>query len=472
MLAVLELYSEVIGDALWSILLYLLIGVSAFFTIRLGFVQFRYLFHGFSKLCSKQHVSKNGVSTFASFATILGNKVGTGNIVGIAVAITNGGPGSIFWMWVLALFGMATSFAESTLGQLYKVRVAEGRFAGGPAYYITNALNMRWLAVLFSCSLVFSLGLVFNAVQTNSIATALVAHGMTNTFLIGVILACIVAVALIGGIQLIGKIASYLVPFMALLYVILAVIVMLYNASSIVPVLRLIVASAFGVQSFVGGVLGYTLKQALTVGAQRGLFSNEAGMGTAPNISSITQETHPANQGFVQMIAVLMDTILCTVTALIILLSSFHGTQDSALQGAALIQHAMTIHFGEIGKYLFTLILFLFAFSSILGNYAFAEDNILFITRKKYVLYLFRLAVLAMLIFGAIITVPFASKLSNIATALMTFINLLAILLLSNQVYLLLQDYIKKRNQGEKEPRFSKREYPELTRIHPSTWND
>lgn len=456
LLNTLENYVDSTGDMLWSVLLYVLIGVGIYFTIKTGFVQFRWFIHTWRTLIFSNKSTKHGVSTFGSFTTALGNKVGTGNIVGIAIAITTGGPGAIFWMWVLAIFGMASAFAESTLGQLYKVRTKEGRFRGGPAYYIEQALKMRWLGVIFSICLVFALGLIFNAVQTNSITNGFIeAFGFGEKYIIGIIIASIVAVIIFGGLHTVSKVTTYLVPVMAIVYIIMAVVIIGMNIRSIPGILSSIVGGAFGLSPFVGGVAGFTFMQTLTIGAQRGLFSNEAGMGTAPNIAATTNEKHPAVQGFVQMVGIFVDTIIvCTATACIILLSGVYDG-SGGIQGAELTQRAIETQFGSGGKYLITIVLFLFAFTSILGNYAFAEDNISFIKKGKMPIILFRVMVLGMIIFGAIGSVPLVWKLSNFASALMTGINLIVIVSLSKYVLAILKDYTKQQKSGVQEPVFS-----------------
>lgn len=456
LLSTLEQYVDSVSDVLWSILLYVLIGAGLFFTFKTGFVQCRLFSHTWRKLVFSSISSKHGVSTFGSFTTALGNKVGTGNIVGIAIAISTGGPGAIFWMWVLAFFGMASAFAESTLGQIYKVHASHKRFRGGPAYYIERALGMRWLGIIFSLCLVFTLGLVFNAVQTNSITNGFIeAFGFGEKYIIGAVIASIVAIIIFGGLHTISIVTTYVVPFMALVYLTMALVIIGMNISAIPAVLRSIVEGAFGIQPVVGGVVGYTFMQTLVIGAQRGLFSNEAGMGTAPNIAATTNEKHPVVQGLVQMVGIFVDTIVvCTATACIILLSGIYES-GMGIQGAELTQRAIETQFGMGGKYLITIVLFLFAFTSILGNYAFAEDNISFIKKGKAPILIFRALVLGMIFFGAIGSVPLVWKLSNLASALMTGINLVVILILHRQVLAVLQNYLKQKNEGIAEPTFS-----------------
>ena len=461
-LTTLEYYIDSMSDGLWSILLYVLVGAGIYFTLKTGIVQCRLFFHTWRTLVFSNKSTKQGVSTFGSFTTALGNKVGTGNIIGIAIALSTGGPGSIFWMWVLAFFGMASAFIESTLGQLYKVPDKEGRFRGGPAYYIERALGMRWLGVIFSLCLVFTLGLVFNAVQTNSIANGFIeAFGFGEKHIIGLVVMCIVAVIIFGGLHTISKVTTYLVPFMALIYILIALSIIIMHIEEIPGLLLSIIQGAFGIEPVVGGVTGYTFSQTLLIGAQRGLFSNEAGMGTSPNIAATTNEKHPVIQGLVQMVGIFVDTmVVCTATACIILLSGIYDT-SMGIQGAELTQRAIEVQFGVYGKYIITLVLFLFAFTSILGNYAFAEDNISFIKKGRLPVLIFRVCVLGMIVFGAIGSVPLVWKLSNLASACMTGINLIVLFMIHKYALGALKDYCKQKKEGIKEPRFLLKSLPQ-----------
>ncbi|MGL4722494.1 MAG: alanine/glycine:cation symporter family protein [Desulfovibrionaceae bacterium] len=462
----------VLTSGLWSILLYLLVIVGIYFTIRMAFIQFRLLGHAWKRLIFAQKFSSEGISTFGSFATSLGNKVGTGNIIGISIAIGTGGPGAIFWMWILALLGMATAFAESTLGQFYRVKTTEHRFKGGPAYYVQNALNMRWLGIIFAVALCFAMGLIFNAVQTNSITTSFIgAFGFGDPRIIGLVIMLGTAIIIFGGLHKISQVTTILVPFMAILYIFVAIVIVLLNFDKVPSIFMLIFESAFGITPLIGGVAGYSLMTAMTVGAQRGLFSNEAGMGSAPNIAATTSEKHPATQGLIQMVGVFVDTIIvCTSTALIILLSGLYMPEHGII-GAELTQRAMESQLGLFGKYFITCVLFLFAFTSILGNYAFAEDNITFIKNSKSAVIMFRILVLIVMYIGANGSIPFVWQMADLASGIMAIINLFAIVLLSKKVLILVKDYTAQLREGKSEPVLDISKYPELTKdLKENTW--
>lgn len=316
-----------INSILWgSVLIYLLIGTGLFFTIRTGFIQFRHFGHMFSVLKNSNKSDTAGISSFQALCTSLAARVGTGNLTGVAIAITAGGPGAIFWMWVVAIIGMSTSFIESTLAQLYKTKDDQGNYRGGPAYYMEKGLGMRWMGVLFSIFLIIAFGLVFNAVQSNSIAQATAVAFGVQPFYVGIGLVILSGAIIFGGLRSIAKTAELIVPFMAIAYLLLAFWVVGHNLSRMPEVIMLIFRSAFGLQEAAAGAVGYGIAQAMTQGIQRGLFSNEAGMGSAPNAaaSATPYPPHPASQGYVQMFGVFVDTlVICSATAAIIL-SSCH----------------------------------------------------------------------------------------------------------------------------------------------------
>ncbi|MGL5221305.1 MAG: alanine/glycine:cation symporter family protein, partial [Plesiomonas shigelloides] len=307
-----------VNDLLWgSVLIYFLLGAGLFFTLRLGFLQIRHFGHMFSILRRSRRSDDSGISSFQALCTSLAARVGTGNLAGVAVALTLGGPGAIFWMWVVAFIGMATAFVESTLAQLYKTKDDQGNYRGGPAYYMEKGLGMRRMGVLFSIFLIIAFGLVFNAVQSNSIAQAMhVAFGVPQLG-VGIGLVVLTAVIIFGGVRTIARVAELIVPVMALVYLLLALYVVGINISKLPDVIALIVKSAFGWQEAAAGTLAYTISQAMINGVKRGLFSNEAGMGSAPNAAAAASPypPHPASQGYVQMLGVFMDTIvICTAT--------------------------------------------------------------------------------------------------------------------------------------------------------------
>nr|WP_267136893.1 sodium:alanine symporter family protein [Vibrio sp. A2-1] len=453
------------NDLLWgSILVYLLVGVGIYFTVRLGFIQFRHFGHMFSVLRNSRKADSAGISSFQALCTSLAARVGTGNMAGVAVALTAGGPGAIFWMWLIAMLGMATSFAESTLAQLYKTRDNDGNYRGGPAYYMEKGLGMRWMGVLFSIFLIIAFGLVFNAVQANAIASAMNTAFDFERGYVGVGIVIISAFVIFGGIRKIARTAEIIVPIMALAYLAIAIYVMLMNIEKVPEVLALIFKSAFGLQEAAAGGLGYAIAQAMINGIKRGLFSNEAGMGSAPNAaaSATPYPPHPASQGYVQMLGVFMDTIvICSATVAIILMSGEY-VPHGEVTGIELTQRALTAQVGEWGGIFVAVAIFFFAFTSIIANYSYAETNLIFLEHNnKKGLVLFRIVVLGMVMFGSLATLPTVWALADVSMGLMAIVNLVAIILLSGIVIKLAKDYNRQLDAG-KVPTFDADDFPEL----------
>lgn len=457
---------NLMNDLLWgSILVYLLVGVGIYFTVRLGFIQFRHFGHMFSVLKNSRKADKAGISSFQALCTSLAARVGTGNMAGVAVALTAGGPGAIFWMWLIAMLGMATSFAESTLAQLYKTKDDDGNYRGGPAYYMEKGLGMRWMGVLFSVFLIIAFGLVFNAVQANSIANAMsTAFGWSDLY-VGIAVVVLSAIVIFGGIKRIAKVAEMIVPIMALLYLALALFIMLSNLEKLPDVLMLIFKSAFGLQEAAAGGLGYAIAQAMINGIKRGLFSNEAGMGSAPNAaaSATPYPPHPASQGYVQMLGVFMDTIvICSATVAIILMSGEYVGQATEVTGIELTQRALSSQVGDWGGIFVAVAIFFFAFTSIIANYSYAETNLIFLEHNhKAGLSIFRVVVLGMVMFGALASLPVVWSLADVSMGLMAIVNLVAIILLSGIVIKLAKDYNRQLGEG-KVPTFDANDFPEL----------
>lgn len=470
MLELLSFFDQI----LWgSVLIYLLLGTGIYFTFRTRFIQIRHFGHMFSVLKNSNRTDRSGISSFQALCTTLAARVGTGNLAGVALALTMGGPGAIFWMWVVAFIGMATSFAESTLAQLYKVRDKEGRFRGGPAYYMEKGLGVRWLGVIFAFCLIITFGLVFNAVQSNSIAQATSKAFDIAPFNTGIFLAVLSGVIIFGGIRTIAKAAELIVPFMAIAYLILAFWVIGHHIERLPDVFILIVKSAFGLQEAVSGAVAYSFTHALLHGVQRGLFSNEAGMGSAPNAAATATPypPHPVSQGYVQMLGVFFDTIvICTATAAIILVSG--ALDNPSSNGINLTQQALNSSVGGWGGTFVAIAIFFFAFTSIIANYAYAENNLVFLEHNKTVgLVFLRIAALGMVIFGALADVPIVWKIANISMAFMALINLVAILLLSGIVVKLANDYNHQRKLGHV-PKFDVNLYPEIhSQLEPDIWN-
>ncbi|MGP1946595.1 MAG: alanine/glycine:cation symporter family protein [Arsenophonus sp. ER-LPS3-MAG3] len=455
---------ESFNNILWNgILIYLLLGVGIYFTLGTRLIQFRHFGHTFTILKNSNKSDSSGISSFQALCTSLAARVGTGNLTGVAIALTAGGPGSIFWMWLVALVGMATSFAESTLAQLYKIKDNKDNYRGGPAYYMENGLKMRWMGVLFSIFLIITFGLVFNSVQANSIAQATsVAFGF-NQFHVGIILAIICGIIIFGELRLISQVAKLVVPIMAIAYLMLAFLVMINNIERLPDVFLLIIKHAFGLQEVISGAFGYSTSQAITQGIQRGLFSNEAGMGSAPNVAAAASPypPHPVSQGYMQMLGVFIDTlVICSATAIIIISSGALDNSDSIISGIELTQKAFSLAVGDWSEIFIAIAIFFFSFTSIIANYSYAESNIVFLKKKIYLeLYILKFATLGMIIFGSIAEMPLVWKLADISMGLMTLINLISILMLSGIVFKLNKDYNQQRNVG-KLPTFDINAYP------------
>ncbi|SCZ20297.1 alanine or glycine:cation symporter, AGCS family [Afifella marina DSM 2698] len=461
------------NNILWSyVLIYGLLAVGVFFTLRLGFIQFRHFPEFLRVVRSSRSSDKAGISPLQALTVSLASRVGTGNLAGVAVALTLGGPGAIFWMWMVALVGMATAYAESTLAQLYKVRNEDGDYRGGPAFYIARGLRAPWLGGLFSVFLILSFGLVFNAVQANSIADAVEAAFGIPKLWIGLGLAILSGIVIFGGIRQIARVAEIIVPFMAIAYLIVAFYVLIVHYAELPGVFALIVKSAFGLEEVAGGVTG-GLAAALLNGVKRGLFSNEAGMGSAPNIAAVATPDphHPSSQGMVQALGVFIDTLLiCSATALMILLSGVY-TPGQEVTGTELTQNALSAHIGDWGVYFVAVAIFFFAFTSILGNYSYAENAMTFLGfGGKGGLTVLRVAALLMVIWGSLQSVRTVFHTADASMGLMATINLIAIVALSGTVTKLTHDYFKQKKAG-KEPTFDNDFYPELAgKIDGTIW--
>lgn len=459
-----------IDGPLWDATIVVLLGVGTLFTIITGLVQLRMFPHSLREMWMGRRSSGNSLTPFQAFTTGLASRVGVGNVAGVATAIAVGGPGAVFWMWVTALLGMSSAFAESTLAQVYKVRNEDGSFRGGPAYYITKGLRFPLAAMAFAVSLIFAFGFAFNAVQANSIVEATQRAWGWDAKIVAYALVLLAGLVIFGGVKRIGQFSSALVPSMALFYLIIAAIILGMNITSVPEVLSLIVNSAFDFSAAAGGLFGWAISQAMLQGIRRGLFSNEAGMGSAPNSAATADTEHPASQGLVQMLGVFVDTmVVCTCTAVIILLSDNYG--DQALKGVALTQEALKFHVGEFGVHFLAFVLFLFAFSSILGNYAYAESNVRFIKNNRIVVFIFRVLVLFFVFFGAISGANVVWDFADTVMAFMALINLVALIPLAPVVLLVLKDYSQQLRKGQT-PRFILEDHPALLRkgVDPRIW--
>jgi len=451
-----------INEVLWSYLLIaVLIACGLWFTWRTRFVQFRMVGEmlrllGDSALGSRQK-GRRHVSSFQAFAVSVATRVGTGNLAGVATAIAVGGPGAVFWMWLIALVGSATAFVESTLAQLFKQPHAES-FIGGPAYYIKKGMHSRWMSVVFAVLITVTFGLSYNSIQANTICGAMEQAFGWSPLWVGAVLAALALVIVFGGIHRIASVSAVLVPLMAMGYFVLAVVVIVMNISLMPHVLKVIVANAFGLEQAVGGGLGATMMN----GIKRGLFSNEAGEGSAPNVAATAAVSHPVKQGLIQALGVFTDTLLvCSCTAFIILVSGLYHAPD--LNGIALTQTALQSEVGAAGPVFIAIAILLFAFSSIIGNYYYGEANIRFMTDRPWAITVFRiLSAGVMVMFGALSTLELVWNLGDLCMALLTACNLVAICRLGRYAFRLLDDYRRQKQNGIREPVFHKCQLPEI----------
>ena len=453
-----------INDPMWTGLVYVLLGAGLFFTLATGFVQFRLLGRSIKEMLGgrKQGDDPHGITPFQAFVTGLASRVGVGNIAGVAIAISSGGPGAVFWMWITALIGMSSAFVESSLAQLFKIRDYDNHhFRGGPAYYITQGLGQKWLGIVFALSLIFCFGFVYEAVQTNTIAVTAKAAWGWDEHAVGVALVIMTAPIIFGGIRRVSRFAEMLVPLMATLYLLMALYIIITNISLIPHVFGQIFSSAFKFEAAGGGLLGGLISQTMMIGIKRGLYSNEAGQGSAPNAAAAAEVKHPVSQGMIQMLGVFVDTIIvCSCTAFIVLV---YQQPYGDLSGAELTQAAIVSQVGAWGADFLAIILFMFAFSTVIGNYAYAESNVQFIKNHWLLTALFRMMVLGWVYFGAVANVPLVWDMADMAMGTMAWINLVAILLLSPLAFLLLRDYTSKLKMG-KDPVFKLSEHPGLKR--------
>ena len=460
-----------INDAVWGyVLIFALVGCGLWFTWRTHFVQFRMVGEMIRLLTDsavdtvetqvrerKDEGRRKHISSFQAFAVSVATRVGTGNLAGVASAIAIGGPGAVFWMWVIALIGSATAFVESTLAQLFKQKHKDS-FIGGPAYYIQRGLHQRWMAVLFAILITCQFGLSNNSIQSNTICGAMQEAFGWSPLWVGAIIAAVSLFIVFGGIHRIAQVSAVLVPVMAISYVVLALVIIVMNIGLIPHVLKVIVLDAFGIQQIAGGGIGMTVM----LGVKRGLFSNEAGEGSAPNVAATASVTHPVKQGLIQALGVFTDTlIVCSCTAFIILISGLYQVPE--LNGIALTQSALQSEVGASGPIFIALAIFLFAFSTIIGNYYYGEANIRFITPNKTVMTVYRIfSAGVMVIFGALASFELVWNIVDFFMAFLTACNLIAIVFLGRYAFRLLDDYRKQKKQGIKEPVFHRSQLPEL----------
>ncbi|UTP72235.1 alanine:cation symporter family protein [Alteromonas sp. LMIT006] len=439
-----------INNILWGdgqILIYMLLLAGIWFTWRLRLLQVIDFKHMFSLLKGSTASDSRGISSFQALCTSLSARVGTGNLAGVAVAISLGGAGAVFWMWVIAFLGMATGYAESVLGQVYKVKDANGEFRGGPAYYIKQGLNQSWLAITFSLCLFLGYGFIFSAVQANTITDALNNAYDIDTLYSGLVIITLAGLIVVGGLKTIARFAEWIVPFMGLAYVAVALVITVINIDLLPSVLWQIIAGAFGLEEAAAG----TFAAAVKYGVMRGLYSNEAGSGSVPHAAAAAtpHPNHPASQGYIQMLGVFIDTmILCTATAFIILLAG--GGQSEQMEGIRLTQTSMSFHLGDVGADFVAAAIALFAFTSVVANYAYGESNLhIFKLDNKIGRWAYTAGYLAMILWGSMAALPKVWAAADMALGLMTVINIIAIVWLTPTIVSISRDYINKRKSGQ-----------------------
>lgn len=437
------------NNILWSyILIAALIGVGIYFTIRTKFIQFRYLKEMFRVTLDKNEKTTDdggeSITSLQSFFIGAATRIGTGNLAGVTIAITLGGAGAVFWMWMVALLGGATALIESTLAQVYKVRDTKNNaYRGGPAYYIEKGLKNRALGIVFAILIAVTFGLIFNSVQSNTIAAAFDNAFGINKAVIGGILVVLTGLVIFGSVHRVAKFSAVVVPVMAGLYLIAALFVVVTNLTELPGVFAMIFKSAFGIEQAFGGSVG----AAISLGVKRGLFSNEAGMGSAPNAAAAAEVSHPAKQGFLQTLGVFLDTlIVCTATAAIVLLSDSYATGNG--EGIAMLQNALGEQLGAVAPAFIAICVFLFAFSSIVGSYYYGETNIEFIKKSPAAVFGFRIATMAFVFIGSVLSLGMVWSFADLFMAGMTLINLTAISLLGGIALKVINDYQEQRKKG------------------------
>lgn len=455
---VLENVVSFLNDLLWSpVMIYFCLGVGLLFSIITRFLQVRH-FKDMIKLMFQGKSSDAGVSSFQALSIALSGRVGTGNIAGTATAIAFGGPGAVFWMWMIAFIGASSAFIESTLAQIYKVK-QDGQYRGGPAYYIEKGIGWKWYAVLFAISSIIAVGLLMPGIQSNSIATGLNnAFGLSPT-LTGILLVALLGAIIFGGVKRIATVAQYVVPFMALAYILLALVIMVLNITQLPAVFALIIKSALGFDSAFGGILG----MAISWGVKRGIYSNEAGQGIGAHAAAAAEVSHPAKQGLVQAFSVYIDTLLvCSATAFMILFTGMYNTvgADGAFivenlkgvnPGPGYTQAAIETVFPGFGSAFVAIALFFFAFTTIMAYYYIAETNVAYLMRGKNSTWLMtglKIMLLIATFYGAVKTADLAWALGDVGLGIMVWLNLIAILILAKPALQTLKDYEDQKAKG------------------------
>lgn len=458
-----------VNDIYWYGVIAILVFAGLYFSVTTLIVQIRMLpemLRTITEQPSEIDSGRKGISAFRAFTISAASRVGTGNVAGVAIAITVGGPGAVFWMWLIAIIGGATAFIESTLGQLYKVR-GKDSYIGGPAYYIRDGLGWKPLAVAFAVIITVTYGFVFNAVQANSISESIrnqfSLEGTGSSLIIGVVLAVVTGLVIFGGVRRLSAVTEILVPVMAAAYVVVALVVVAINITEVPDMVALIVGQALGFREVAGATIGAAIMQ----GMRRGLFSNEAGMGSVPNAAATASVSHPVKQGLVQALGVYFDTlVVCSATAFIILLSdpTFGGERE----GISLTQNALATQVGDWGIPFLSVVIFFLAFSSILGNSYYGEANINFLRESPRSINIFRGLVLLAVVGGAFGSVDLVWGLADLFMGFMATINLVAIIPLGGLSVALLHHYLKQKAAGH-DPVFHRDDLPQARNV--SAWD-
>ncbi|WP_327438999.1 sodium:alanine symporter family protein [Pseudomonas donghuensis] len=457
---------EALNDFLsGKLLIVLIVGLGSYFTLRSRFVQFRHFGHMFSVFKESLRGQAGQLSSFQALMLSLAGRVGAGNIAGVGIAVTLGGPGAVFWMWVTALVGMSSSFFECTLAQVYKRSDGDGLYRGGPAYYIQHGLKLRWMAVVFAILLLVTYGFTFNGLQSYTVT-----HSLQNAFgfepqYTGIALAALLGLVFIGGIKRIASVSDLLVPVKTLAYIGVTLYVIFTQIEHVPAMLETIIKSAFGLDPAFAGLLG----SAIVMGVKRGVFANEAGLGSAPNVAAVAAVRHPAAQGVVQAFSVFLDTfVICTCTALLILLSGFY-TPGFEGDGIALTQNSLAAVVGDWGRIFVSVALSLFVFTCILYNYYLGETSLQFFTRNRLVLLAYRGLVLLLILWGSVQNLSTVFAFADITMTCLAFVNLIALALLFKVGLRVMRDYDEQRRAGIAQPVFDASKFSDLD-LDPQAW--
>lgn len=441
-----------IANFMWAnVIGYVLLGVGLYYSIRLGFPQFRYA-KDISHVIKKNLKSDSNVSGFAALATAVGGQVGTGSLVGVATALVAGGPGAIFWMWMTALLGMIITFAETVLGQVYRVKLEDGTYRGGPAYYVRFGLKSKVMSVITAFFYVIGVGLCIAFMQTNSIAQALTGVSNINPIYIGIVITIIAAIVTIGGVKRLTDISSKIVPVMAGLYILAVLFILITNITKVPTMLADIFKGAFGIKQAFAGLGGYTIMQAFRFGVARGLFSNDAGNGIAGIMHASADVKHPAEQGFLGMFGTFVTTIIiCTLTAFAIMLT---GVLGNGSDGIVLVQDAFQSQLGNIGRWMIFFAMLMFGFTTLIADLFYGETNILLIfkDKNKIPLWIYRIIAFAMFIISTQLELDVVWGIIDVFVGIIVFINVISLFLLFKKVKEVMSDYERQKREGIEDP--------------------